>query len=65
MALLFLILTVAIGLSRIAAAIHYPTDIIGGALLGVIVAYLIHLLDRYLDGIYEFIINLAKKVRLA
>ena len=35
----FLIAAILIGLARIAAGIHYPSDILGGALIGIGVAY--------------------------
>ena len=30
-----------IGIARVAAGVHYPSDILGGALLGIIVAYIL------------------------
>ncbi len=36
-----LLLALAIGLSRIASGVHYPTDIIGGIVLGSLSAYLV------------------------
>jgi undecaprenyl-diphosphatase len=44
---LILILTsLVIGFCRIAAGVHYPTDVIGGIVLGVIIAYLVFVLSR-------------------
>src|SRR3989338_8623276 len=41
-----------IGLARVAAGVHYPTDILGGAVLGVFAAYGTHLFfARYQDSI--------------
>ena len=34
--------SVVIGLARIVAGVHYPTDVIGGAVLGVAVGFLAH-----------------------
>jgi undecaprenyl-diphosphatase len=38
----FYIAGLAIGLARVAAGAHYPTDILGGAALGVAVGWLVH-----------------------
>jgi len=39
---LFLVLSGIMGLARVAAGVHYPFDIIGGAILGVCVGFLTH-----------------------
>ena len=39
--LVYLILALAIGVSRVLANVHYPIDIVGGAFLGTIVAVII------------------------
>ena len=31
-----------IGLARVAAGVHYPSDVLGGAVLGIAVGYLVH-----------------------
>ena len=36
------VLTVITGIARVAAGIHYPSDIVAGAVLGVGIAYLYH-----------------------
>lgn len=59
------ILAIIISFARIAAGIHYPLDIIVGAVLGIIVAWLVWIFDRPLNYFYNFIIALARKVRLA
>lgn len=38
----FFVASAFIGLARVAAGVHYPTDILGGAALGVVTGYLIH-----------------------
>jgi undecaprenyl-diphosphatase len=36
------ILSLLVGLARIAAGVHYPSDIIGGLILGIFAAWLVH-----------------------
>lgn len=62
---LIFLLAVIIGAARVAAGVHYPSDIIAGAVVGIIAAYLIKLLDPFMNHVYIFLIGLAKKVRLA
>lgn len=38
----FLFLAFAIGLARIAGGVHYPIDILGGIILGILVSYTVH-----------------------
>ncbi len=58
-------LFVIIGLARVAAGIHFPSDIIVGGVVGIGTAYIVYALDGLLNYIYEFIILVAKKIRLA
>ncbi len=37
----FLIAAILMNLSRITAGVHYPTDILGGAIIGIMVAYIV------------------------
>lgn len=50
----FLISAAAIGVSRVAAGVHYPTDIIAGALLGYLAAGYIH---REASGLKRYLPN--------
>lgn len=56
---------IVISFFRVATAIHWPTDIIGGLAVGLVAAYLIKLLEKPLGPVYKFIINLAKRIKLA
>lgn len=46
----FFIASICIGLGRVAAGVHYPTDILGGAVLGVVVGWGVH---RYFKKHYR------------
>jgi len=65
LAIFMFILAFVIIASRIAVGVHYPSDIIAGALIGLIISWLVHLLDRPLAIVYNFLINIAKKIKLA
>jgi len=60
-----LIMGLVISFFRVATGIHYPSDILGGAVIGLVAAYLIYLFDKPLDIIYNFILKILKIVRLA
>lgn len=60
-----LALAIIISFSRIVTGLHYPSDIISGAILGILVAAIIWRLQRPLSYIYNLIIIVAKKLRLA
>lgn len=62
---LMLAVSLAVVVSRIATGIHYPSDIVAGAVVGLFSAWLVWLLERPLTYIYNIIIGVAKKVRLA
>ena len=60
-----LVIAIVISLSRIATGIHFPSDVIAGAILGILCSWIIWLLERPLDYLYNFLIMIAKKMRLA
>lgn len=62
----YLMFTIAILVSffRVATAIHWPTDILSGLAIGLFSAWLIKIFDSYLDGVYDAIIKIMKKVKL-
>lgn len=50
---------------RVATGIHWPTDIVGGIIVGLIAAYMIKLLEKILKPVYDFIIKIMHYLRLA
>ena len=52
-------------MARIYVGIHYPGDILGGALDGLLAALLITLLSRQLGQLTQAVLRFAYKVRLA
>ncbi len=60
-----LLAVVLIAIGRIGMGVHFPSDIVAGALIGWFVAWLVRLLDRPLNYLYNFLILVAKKVKLA
>ena len=65
MGYIFLVLSVIVVFFRVGTGIHWPTDIIAGAVIGLIAAWCVKMLDKYLDRIYELIIKFFKILHLA
>ena len=61
----FGVLAIINGVFRVATGLHWPSDIVAGAIIGIVTAWIIWALDKPLDVVYEFIIKLAKKIKLA
>jgi len=49
----FFIATILITLGRVMAGVHYPSDILGGALVGVAVAYTVLYLTRKEEAVID------------
>ncbi len=58
-------LAIVVSFFRVAAGIHWPTDVLAGAILGLLSAYLINLFDKPLSIVYNFLIKIAQTLRLA
>lgn len=53
------------GLTRVYAGVHYPSDILGGALIGWAILYGVKRLDKFLLPIADGAIRLAQRLSLA
>ena len=40
------VLGALVGIGRVAGGVHYPTDILGGAILGIIVGWLVYSISK-------------------
>ncbi len=59
-------LAIVVSLCRVALAFHYPTDILGGFVSGLIVAwYVSSVHERLCDTVWQWVLNLAHKLHLA
>jgi undecaprenyl-diphosphatase len=54
-----------IGTSRIIVGVHYPSDILGGVLVGVACAVAALRAERRLRPVLDFVLRLARRLRLA
>jgi len=61
----FLLTALLFGWARIFCGVHYPGDVLAGALLGGGVAYLAGRWQRLLDPLLGWVIWLARRVYLA
>jgi len=62
---LVLIVAIVICIFRVATGLHWPSDILAGAVLGILAGWLVDLFDKPLDLFYNLIIKIAQKLRLA
>ncbi len=60
-----LALGAVLGLCRIVAGVHYPTDVIAGALLGVVLAAVTYQLRRLIEPIPTWFVKTARIFHLA
>jgi undecaprenyl-diphosphatase len=59
------VLASLLGLARLCGGVHYPSDILGGALIGLFSAYLVVRRIRLLDNIWTVIIRQMRRLLLA
>jgi len=62
---LLLVLATLFGLSRIYCGVHYPLDVIAGALLGALSAYLVVRKGGFIDSLISLIIRAGRRLYLA
>ncbi len=60
-----LVLAVLFGLARVIAGVHYPFDIIGGALLGVLCTVFVQRYIQFLNPVIDRLIQLGQRLNLA
>jgi undecaprenyl-diphosphatase len=62
---LLLVLATLFGLSRIYCGVHYPLDMVAGALLGALSAYLVVKRGEFFDPVLSLIIRTGRRLYLA
>jgi undecaprenyl-diphosphatase len=63
---ILLILAIAVSKARIAVAVHYPSDILVGIVVGIVAAWIIHRLHPWLaKTVWPWVLSIASKIRLA
>ena len=60
-----LVIATLISFARLGVGFHFPLDLLGGIVIGLLVAWLVWLFDRPLNYLYNFLIVMAKKLGLA
>ncbi|MHB1324651.1 MAG: undecaprenyl-diphosphatase [Thermoleophilia bacterium] len=60
-----LAIAVLVGISRIFVGTHYPGDVLGGAMVGLVASVFVWRLRSVLDPITSFLVGIARKVKLA
>lgn len=65
LSLFFLGVAIMVSVFRVATGLHFPSDVLAGAILGLLAGWLVDLFDKPLNILYDLIIKLAQKLRLA
>jgi len=65
MGLVLYVLASLLGLARLCGGVHYPSDILGGALIGMFSAYLVVKRIHFLDHLWTVIIRQMRRLLLA
>jgi undecaprenyl-diphosphatase len=59
------LLALLLGVSRVVGGVHYPSDILGGAVIGVTVAYLVAIKIPLFNRLWSVIIQKLRQLLLA